>query len=115
MSVDAILNVFRSLDKHFTSAIPPSADTARKSYMTSQGQKDATNAGLGSVEAGTPIVRYWTVKYERGGRTHFTAVEACDLWKASLVVFKRHEGLSGVQVVREIQRDEFEHLTRSSP
>jgi hypothetical protein len=93
--------------------IPPSTDTARKSCMTSQGQKDAT-AGLGSVEAG-PIVRYWTVKFERGGRTHFTAVEACDVLKATLVVFKRHEGANGVQVVREIQRDEFEALTRGSP
>jgi hypothetical protein len=89
----------------------PSTGTANKSL--SHGQKDET-AGLGSVEAG-PIVRYWTVKFERGGRTHFVAVEACDVLKATLVVFKRHDGANGVQVVREIQRDEYEALTRSSP
>lgn len=32
---------------------PASTDTARKSYMTSQGQEDVPHAGLGSVEAGT--------------------------------------------------------------
>lgn len=90
----------------------PSTDTANKSL--SHGQEDAPHAGLGSVEAG-PIVRYWTVKFERGGRTYFDAVEACDVLKASLVVFKRHKDVNGVQVVREIQRDEFEHLTKVSP
>lgn len=93
---------------------PMSTDAARKPYVISQGREDATNAGLGSVEAG-PIVRYWTVKFERGGRTHWTAVEACDVLKANLVTFKKHEGANGVQVVREIQRDEFEALTRKSP
>lgn len=114
MSVDLMKHVFQSLEKHFPSAIPPSADTARKSYMTSQGQEDATNAGLGSVEAG-PIVRYWTVKYECAGRTFYDYVEACDAWKAGLVVFRRHAGATSTQVVREINRDEYEHLTRSSP
>lgn len=32
---------------------PTSTDTAHKSYVIPQGQEDATNAGLGSVEAGT--------------------------------------------------------------
>lgn len=73
------------------------------------------NAGIGTADAGSPIVRYWTVKYERGGRTYFDHVEACDAWKAGLVVFRRHDGATSTQVVREIQRDEYEHLTRSSP
>jgi hypothetical protein len=94
---------------------PTSTDTARKSCMTSQGQKDVPHAGLGSVEAGTPIVRYWTVKYERGGRAYYDHVEACDAWKAGLVVFRRHDGATSTQVVREIDRHEFEHLTRVSP
>lgn len=122
MSVDAILNVFRSLDKHFTSAIPPSAATACKSL--SQGQKDDPHAGIGTADAGSsakgdreigPVVRYWTLKFQRAGRTHYDYVEACDPLKATLVVFKRKEGTTNVQVVREINRDEFEHLTRSSP
>lgn len=72
-------------------------------------------AGIGTADAGLPIVRYWTVKFERGGRAYWTAVEACDVLKANLVTFKKHEGASAVVVVREIQRDEFEALTRSSP
>lgn len=90
----------------------PSADTARKS--SSQGQKDVPTASLGSVEAGLPIVRYWTVKFERGGRTFYDHVEACDAWKAGLVVFRRHDGATSTQVVREIDREEYEHLTRVS-
>lgn len=48
---------------------PPSADTAHKSYVIPQGQKDVTQAGLGSVEAGssrevTCRARY----YEAAGR-----------------------------------------------
>lgn len=97
--------------------IPPSSiGTARKSYMTSQGQKDETNAGLGPVEAG-PTVRYWTVKYRYGGSSlwNFTAVIACAPFQAALVVNKQKPSITEVEVVREIQRDEFEHLTRKSP
>lgn len=72
-------------------------------------------AGIGTADAGTPIVRYWTVKFERGGRTYYDYVIACDAWKAGLVVFRRHDGATSTQVVREIQRDEYEHLTRKSP
>lgn len=93
---------------------PASTDTAHKSYMTSQGQEDVPNAGLGSVEAG-PIVRYWTVKFEMGGRISYAHVTACDVWKATLVVMKANPSAISAQVVREIQRDEFEHLTRKSP
>lgn len=46
--VDLIDHAARALDRS-----PGSADTAHKSYMTSQGQKDLPHAGLGSVEAGT--------------------------------------------------------------
>ena len=53
MSIESITHVFQSLEKHFTSAIPPSADTARESQQA-QRQKDAPTASLGSVEAGLP-------------------------------------------------------------
>jgi hypothetical protein len=117
MSTD-LISLWGAIQRGDTHAIashifPPSADTANKSL--SHGQKDVPHAGLRSVEAGTPIVRYWTVKFERGGRTYYDHVEACDAWKASLVVFKRKQGATSTQVVREIDRDEFEHLTRASP
>lgn len=43
LGVDRILN-----------GSPTCTDTARKPYMTSQGQEHAPQAGLGSVEAGSP-------------------------------------------------------------
>lgn len=106
-------------DKHAIAShlIPPSSiGTAHKSYLTSQGQKDAPHAGLGPVEAG-PIVRYWTVKYRHGGSSlwNYTAVIACGPFQAALVANKLKPSITEVEVVREIQRDEYEHLTRSSP
>lgn len=47
-----IEHTFLAIDRILNGS-PASADTARKSYMTSQGQKDVPNAGLGSVEAGS--------------------------------------------------------------
>jgi hypothetical protein len=104
-----IEHTFRALDR----IERPSAGTANKSL--SHGQKDAT-AGLGSVEAG-PIVRYWTVKFrhEASAIWNYTAVIACDPFRASLVVTNRNRSIVTAEVVREIQRDEFEHLTRKSP
>lgn len=96
------------------SAIPTLAATVCKSLPQDKNEVSPT-AGIGTADAGTPIVRYWTVKFERGGRTYYDHVEACDAWKAGLVVFRRHDGSTSTQVVREIQRDEYEHLTRKSP
>jgi hypothetical protein len=114
MSVDLMDHVFRSLEKHFPSATPTLAATVCKPLSQDKNEVSPT-AGIGTADAGLPIVRYWTVKFERGGRTHWTAVEACDVLKANLVTFKKHEGASAVVVVREIRSDEFEALTRSSP
>ena len=91
-----------------------STDAARKPYVISQGREDSPNAGLGSVETG-PIARYWTVRYRHDGSPiwNYTHVIACDPFKASMVVGNRHRAV--VEVLREIQRDEYEHLTRKSP
>jgi hypothetical protein len=104
-----IEHTFRALDR----IERPSAGTANKSL--SHGQKDAT-AGLGSVEAG-PIVRYWTVKFRHTGSAiwNYTAVIACDPFKASMVMSKLKPSISETEVVREINHEEFLHLTRSSP
>lgn len=116
MSVESINHIFRSLEKTFTSAIPSCTDTAHKPYMTSQGQEHAPHAGLGSVEAG-PIVRYWTVRYRHGGSAlwDYTQVIACGPFKAFMVASKQKPLATAIEVVREIQRDEYEHLTRKSP
>lgn len=111
MNVDLINHALRPLEPS-----PASAATVRKPYVISQDKNEAPHAGIGTADAGaSPIIRYWTVKFERGGRTYYDHVEACDAWKASLVVFKRKEGATSTQVVREIDRHEFEHLTRVSP
>lgn len=74
-------------------------------------------AGIGTADAGLPIVRYWTVKYRHGGSSlwNFTAVIACAPFQAALVVNKQKPSITETEVVREIQRDEYEHLTRVSP
>jgi hypothetical protein len=72
-------------------------------------------AGIGTADAGLPIVRYWTVRYRYEGSRlwNYTHVIACDPFKASMVVSKRDRTV--VEVVREIRSDEYEALTRSLP
>lgn len=105
-------HVFRALD----ALERPSTDTARKSYMTSQGQEGATHAGLGSVEAGiSPVQRYWTVKFQRAGRSYYDRVEAPDVMAATAVTLSRNEGATCSEVVCEITRAEYDRFTRRSP
>lgn len=74
-------------------------------------------AGIGTADAGSPIVRYWTVKYRHGGSSlwDYTQVIACGPFKAAMVAHKLKPMATEFEIVREIQRDEFEHLTRQSP
>jgi hypothetical protein len=69
---------------------------------------DTGTAGVGT----SPVVRYWTVKAQSLGRTRYVHVEACDAWKATCVVMNRNKSVTCAQVVREIDREEFEALTR---
>ena len=87
----------------------PAATPEPSSFAPVEGSPPA--ADLGTAEAGA-LTRYWTVKYEARGRTYYDHVEACDAWKAGLVVFRRQSAATSTQVVREIDREEFEHLTR---
>lgn len=78
--------------------------------------EEGSHAGPGTVGAGTSaIVRYWTVRYRHDGSAiwNYTAVIACDPFKASMVVSNRHRSVT--EVVREIDREEYEHLTRRAP
>lgn len=91
----------------------PDPQHGRKSAIRGA-HEGSPHVGLGTAEADSlPVIRYWTVKFERGGRTYYDHVEACDAWKAGLVVFKRKAGATSTQVVREIDREEYEHLTRA--
>lgn len=119
MSTD-LISLFGAIQRGDTHEIashlfpPACTDTARKSYMTSQSQEHVPHAGLGSVEAG-PIVRYWTVRYRHQASAiwNYTQVIACNPFKAVLVVSK--PSITETELVREINRDEYEHLTRGSP
>src|SRR5688500_15682427 len=101
MSVESINHIFRSLEKHFT---PSSSDGqhGRKSALSGAQQELSegdSHAGSRTAGAGSSaIVRYWTVKFERGGRSYYDHVIACDPWKAGLVVFRRHDGATSTQV-----------------
>jgi hypothetical protein len=79
-------------------------------------ERPSPTAGIGTADAGLPIVRYWTVRYRHGGSLlwNYTQVIACDPFKASMVVSNRMrtQPPDVIEVVREIQRDEFEHLTK---
>jgi hypothetical protein len=74
----------------------------------------STTAGIGTADAGTPIERYWTVRYRYGGSVlwNYTHEIACDPFKAAMVVSNRRKSITEIEVVREINRDEFEHLTK---
>ena len=74
-------------------------------------------AGIGTADAGTPTVRYWTVKYRHQASLHwnYAHVIACDPFEATLVVTNPDQSISEAYVMREIDREEYEHLTRVSP
>lgn len=116
MSVDLMNHVFRSLEKHFPSAIPhePQQPMPGSPALV---EGSSPTAGIGTADAGLPIVRYWTVKYRYGGSSlwDYTHVIACGPFKAAMVAHKQKPMATEMEVVREIQRDEFESMTRKSP
>jgi hypothetical protein len=105
--MNTLLHALRPLSSN-----DPQQPRNRTSFAPVEGS--SPHAGLGTAEAG-PIVRYWTVRYRHDGSAiwNYTHVIVCDPFRASMVVSNRHRAV--VEVVREIQRDEFEALTRSSP
>jgi len=129
MSTD-LLSLWGAIQRGDTHAIashifpqsPSSSDGqhGRKSALSGAQQElsvEGPHAGIGTADAGLPIVRYWTVRFRHGGSVlwDYTHVIACNPFKAVLVVNNRRPSVTETEVVREINRDEFEHLTRSSP
>lgn len=110
------MNTFELIDIAFTALEQrkhfPGPQQPRNRFSFAPVEGPTPTADIGTVDVSAlPVTRFWTVKFERGGKTRYDHVEACDLWKASIVTFKRNPGANGVQVVREISREEFEHLT----
>lgn len=103
---DAVGHVLTALDQRD----PRPAATAHKFVTVAQ---EGSPADIRTADVGAlPVVRYWTVKTGAMGRTYYVHVIACDAWKASLVALKRNPSAVSAEVVREIDREEFEHLTR---
>lgn len=89
---------------------PPVPSTGHKSYMTSQAQKDAPTADLGTGEVGS--LRYFVVKVERGRWTIYDRIQAEHTWAASKAAFEGNPGARSVQVLREIDKAEFDRFQR---
>lgn len=114
MSVDLMNHVFQTLEKHFPR--DPQQPRNRSSFAPVEGSSPTADIGTADVGA-SPIVRYWTVKFRWSGSAvwNYTSVIACDPFKAALVASNRDRSIVTAEVVREINREEFEHLTRVSP
>lgn len=108
------MNTFELIDIAFTALErrknPPVRSSADKSYMTSHGQKDIPHADLGTAEASD--LRYFTVRVERNGRTIYEHVQAPHTWAASKAALDANPSACCAQVVREIDRAEYERLAR---
>lgn len=93
----------------------PQQPRNRTSFAPVEGSSPTANVGTAGVGS-LPVVRYWTVRFRHGGSAlwDYTHVIACDPFKAAMVVSNRRRSVTA-EVVREINRDEYEHLTRSSP
>ena len=89
---------------------PPVPSTGHKSCMTSQAQKDAPTADLGTGEVGS--LRYFVVKVERGRWTIYDRVQAAHTWGASRAAFTANPGARCVQVMHEIDKAEFDRFQR---
>jgi hypothetical protein len=115
MSVDLINHVFRSLEKHFPSATPrdPQQPRNRASFAPVEGS--SPNAGIGTADASASPIRFWTVRFERGGHSHYDRVEAPDLSTAAIVTLARNVGSVCAEPVCEITRAEYDRFTRRSP
>jgi len=72
-------------------------------------------AGIGTADAGSSPIRFWTVRFERRGRSYYDRVEAPDACTASRVALIRNVGATCSQTVREIDRTDYDRFTRRSP
>lgn len=57
-------------------------------------------------------MRYFIVKIEARGRTHYAHIEAADSDQASKVAMEQNKSAISTKVLREIDRAEFDRLTK---
>lgn len=114
MSVDLMNHVFRSLEKHFPSAIPqgPQQPMPGNPALV-EGPSPTADAGTAGV--GSPPICFWTVRFERGGRSYYDRVEAPDSARAAIVTLARNIGSVCAETVCEITRAEYDRFTGRNP
>lgn len=113
---DLIDIAFTALERRKSSLPSSDGQHGRKPALSGAQQElseEGPHTGIGTADAGSlPVYRYWTVKIEARGSIRYVHVQACDAWKATTVALKCNSCAISAQVVREIDREEFEHLTR---
>lgn len=109
------MGIANYIDHVFAALDPPSPQQPRNRASFAPVEGLSPTAGIGTADAGTPPIRFWTVRFERGGRSYFDRVEAPDSDMASTVTLARNEGSVCAETVREITRAEYDRFTRRSP
>ena len=109
------MNAFDLIDIAFTALeqrkdFPRGAATAGKSHVMNAQPEASPHADLGTAEVG--VLRYFTVRVERNGRTIYEHVQAPHTWAASKAALDANPSACCAQVVREIDRAEYERLAR---
>jgi hypothetical protein len=114
MNIPQLFDIaFSALERRKESPSSSDGQHGRKSALSGAQQElsgEGPQAGLGTVEAGSS--RYFVVKVERGRWTLYERVQAEHSWAASKAAFDANHGASCVQVLREIDKAEFDRFQR---
>lgn len=105
-----IAHTFRALDRFERhepqQPMPGNPALVERSFPTT---------GIRTADAGTPPIRFWTVRFERGGHSYYDRLEAPDARIAANVTLLRNVGSVCAEAVRELDRAEYDRFTRRSP
>lgn len=113
MNTSDLINIAFTAREQRRNSPGPQQPRNRFSYAPVEGS--SPHAGIRTADASTPPVRFWPVRFQRGGRSHYDYVEAPDSSTASRIVLIRNKGAVAAQAEREITRDEFDRLTKRRP
>lgn len=105
---DLIDIAFTALERRKSSPIDPQQPRNRFSYAPVEGSTPTADVGTADVSD----LRYFTVRVGRNGRTIYEHVQAPHTWAASKAALEANPTACCAQVVREIDRTEFERLQR---
>lgn len=114
MNVSQLFDIaFSALERRKDSPSSSDGQHGRKSALSGaqhELSEEVPHAGLGTAEAGS--LRYFVVKVERGRWTIYDRVQAVNTWAASRAAFTANPGARCVQVLREIDKAEFDRFQR---